>query len=128
MFVYLEEVVNPDVCVLIADFFMRLTCVDWSVVSGVSEGKLIIVMRNDGIRKNAGKLAKESFGQIGSAGGHRSMSRAEISLSALRKELDPSKRREVSRWIIDQVEQHTTGEGGKRPDADMKKAIFGKGL
>jgi hypothetical protein len=127
MFVYLEEVVNPDVCVLIADFFMRLTCVDWSVVSGISEEKLIIVMRNDGIRKNAGKLAKESFGQIGSAGGHRSMSRAEILLSNLRKEVDLSKRREVSRWIIEQVERRTTDPGTARPPKDLKTAIFGKG-
>ncbi len=127
MFVYLAEVANPDVCVLVADFFMRLTCVDWSVVSGISDGKLIIVMRNDGIRKNAGKLAQESFGPLGSAGGHRSMSRAEIPLSALPPAADPDDRRAISRWIIDQVESRTAGAENPRADIEMKKAIFGKG-
>jgi len=127
MFVYLDEVVNPDVCVLIADFFMRLTCVDWSVVSGISDQKLIIVMRNDGIRKNAGKLAKESFGQLGSAGGHRSMSRAEIPLSRLTTAVDPADRKATSRWIIDQVEKRTTQSGSPNAEAEMKKAIFGSG-
>jgi nanoRNase/pAp phosphatase (c-di-AMP/oligoRNAs hydrolase) len=127
MFVYLGEVVNPDVCVLVADFFMRLTCVDWSVVSGISEQKLIIIMRNDGIRKNAGKLARESFGHIGSAGGHQSMSRAEIPLERLDFLSDMGDRKSVSRWIIEQVEQRTTDRTGKpASDTEMKKAIFGR--
>jgi nanoRNase/pAp phosphatase (c-di-AMP/oligoRNAs hydrolase) len=127
MFVYLGEVVNPDVCVLIADFFMRLTCVDWSVVSGIHAEKLIVIMRNDGIRKNAGKLASQSFGKIGSAGGHRSMSRAEIPLENLPEAADPNRGKQISRWIIDQVEKRTANPGAHRADPDMKKAIFGKG-
>lgn len=127
MFVHLGEVVNPDVCVLVADFFMRLASVDWSVVSGISDQKLIVVMRNDGIRKNAGKLAKESFGRIGSAGGHQSMSRAEISLERLDFPPGETYRKSVSRWIIDQVEKRTTDSVDKpASDAEMKKAIFGR--
>ena len=127
MFVHLGEVLNPDVCVLVADFFMRLTCVDWSVVSGISEERLVIIMRNDGIRKNAGKLARESFGHLGSAGGHQSMSRAEILLEKLDFLPDMTDRKAVSRWIIEQVEQRTTdGVGKPASDAEMKKAIFGR--
>ena len=127
MFVHLGEVVNPDVCVLIADFFMRLTCVDWSVVSGIHEKKLIVIMRNDGIRKNAGKLASLSFGKIGSAGGHRSMSRAEIPIENLPDAVDPYQGKQVSRWIIEQVERRTATPGRRHSGPDMKKAIFGKG-
>ncbi len=127
MFVHLGEVVNPDVCVLVADFFMRLASVDWSVVSGISEQKLVVVMRNDGIRKNAGKLAKASFGRIGSAGGHQSMSRAEIPLEKLDFPAGKTDRKSVARWIIGQVEQRTTdGIGKPASDAEMKKAIFGR--
>jgi nanoRNase/pAp phosphatase (c-di-AMP/oligoRNAs hydrolase) len=113
--------------VLIADFFMRLTCVDWSVVSGIHEEKLVVIMRNDGIRKNAGKIARQSFGKIGSAGGHRSMSRAEIPLGNLPEEADPNQGKRIARWIIDQVEERTSNPAAGRSVPDMKKAIFGKG-
>ncbi len=107
IFVHLGPVVNPDVCVLIADFFMRLESANWSIVSGISEQKLTIVFRNDGIRKNAGNLAKKSFGQIGSGGGHESMARAEIPLAVLNEQVDHKDYKKLLRWIIRQIERKT---------------------
>jgi nanoRNase/pAp phosphatase (c-di-AMP/oligoRNAs hydrolase) len=105
VFVHLGAVVNPDVCVLIADFFMRVNSVMWSIISGICDQKLIIVLRNDGIRKNAGNVAKKSFGQIGSAGGHKSMARAEITLSDLKNSVDDYKDdKKLQRWIIRHIE------------------------
>ena len=78
VFVHLGVVANSDVCVIIADFFMRIHTVSWSIVSGTCDQKLVIIFRNDGQRKNAGRVAKESFGGFGSAGGHRTIARAEI--------------------------------------------------
>ena len=107
VFVHLGSVVNPDVCVLIADFFMRVDSINWSIVSGTYRQKLIIIFRNDGLRKNAGRLASRSFGNLGSAGGHKSMARAEIPLSVV-PELFPSKNdRKVQRWIISRIEKKT---------------------
>ncbi|MBF0227082.1 MAG: DHH family phosphoesterase [Desulfobacterales bacterium] len=97
IFAHLGEVQNPDVCVIIADFFMRIISVQWSIVSGVYEEKLIIIFRNDGIRKNAGKIAKTLFDQYGSAGGHKSMARAEIFL----KYID---NKNVLEWITSKME------------------------
>ena len=51
VYIHLGNVVNPDICVLIADFFMRVNTVTWSIVSGVCDKKLTIIFRNDGIRK-----------------------------------------------------------------------------
>jgi nanoRNase/pAp phosphatase (c-di-AMP/oligoRNAs hydrolase) len=107
-YVDLGPVVNPDVCVLIADFFMRVTAVKWTIVSGRHNKKLIVVFRNDGIRKNAGKVAKESFGQLGSAGGHKSMARAEVPLADLKEVVDGMDSKKLSRWIVQQVERRTT--------------------
>ena len=104
VFVHLGPVVNPDVCVLIADFFMRVNPVKWSIVSGFYDKKLIIVLRNDGLRKNAGKVAKQSFGHIGTAGGHKSMARAEIPVTELMERVDPGDDRVLARWIIHQIE------------------------
>jgi len=104
VFVHLGSVVNPDVCVLIADFFMRVNPVTWSIVSGIYDKKLILIFRNDGIRKNAGKVAKDSFSEFGSAGGHKSMARAEIPVSSLQGIIDYSESKKLLKWIIDQIE------------------------
>jgi len=104
-FVYLGNVVNPDICVLIADFFMKVQSVNWSIVSGLYDKKLVIIFRNDGIRKNAGSVAKQSFGHIGPAGGHKSMARAEIPVADLEKLVDLKDDKKTLRWIINKVEK-----------------------
>ena len=105
VFVHLGPVVNPDVCVIIADFFMRIVSITWSIVSGTCDKKLIVILRNDGIRKNAGKVAKESFGQFGSAGGHKNMARAEIALSDFPNQVDWRDEKKLLTWLINRVEK-----------------------
>jgi len=104
-FVHLGPVPNPDVCVLIADFFMRINTVTWSIVSGLCDKKLTIIFRNDGIRRNAGIVARESFGHIGSAGGHKNMARAEISIGDLPKLVEYKDDQKVLGWVIRQVQK-----------------------
>jgi nanoRNase/pAp phosphatase (c-di-AMP/oligoRNAs hydrolase) len=84
---------------------MKISSVNWSIVSGLYSKKLIIVFRNDGLRKDAGKLAKQNFGQIGSAGGHKSMARAEIPLADLKEVVDYKDDKKFLRWIINKVEK-----------------------
>ena len=105
VFVHLGNVPASDVCVLIADFFMRVDEVNWSIVSGIFAHKLIVILRNDGIRKNAGTVAAKGFGQIGSAGGHQSTARAEIELEALKPQVDVKNDGKMQRWIMSQVER-----------------------
>jgi nanoRNase/pAp phosphatase (c-di-AMP/oligoRNAs hydrolase) len=105
VFVHLGTVSNPDVCVLVADFFMRVNPVTWSIVSGVYQDNLVIIFRNDGVRKNAGKLARKGFCQLGSAGGHKSMARAEIPLPALEGRVNLEEYKEVLNWLIGRVER-----------------------
>lgn len=104
VYVHLGSVINPDVCVLIADFFMRVDTIRWSIVSGIYEKKLIVILRNDGIRKNAGTVANQSFGRYGSAGGHKSMARAEIGLPELKPILEYKDPHKLQRWVIQQIE------------------------
>ena len=105
VYVHLGPVVNPDVCVIIADFFMRIISVSWSIVSGTCDKKLIVIFRNDGIRKNAGNVAQKSFGQLGSAGGHRNMARAEVALSELPQQVDYRDDKKLVAWLINRVEK-----------------------
>jgi nanoRNase/pAp phosphatase (c-di-AMP/oligoRNAs hydrolase) len=105
VFVHLGPVINPDVCVIIADFFMRINSITWSIVSGTFDKRLIVIFRNDGIRRNAGNTAKESFGHLGSAGGHKSMARAEMLLSDLKDHIDHRDEKKLLQWMISQVEK-----------------------
>jgi len=107
LYVHLGKVPSPDICVLVADFFMRVSTVSWSVVSGRCNKKLVIIFRNDGIRKNAGGLAILSFGHLGSAGGHRNMARAEIAYTELKHVVDTQNDAKVALWIIRSIEKST---------------------
>lgn len=105
-FIHLGDVMNPDICVIIADFFMRFSSVKWSIVSGFYDNRMILVFRNDGIRKNAGSLAKSSFGTYGSAGGHKSMARAEVTIDMIQSQVDLHDPKAVLWWIINQIEKN----------------------
>jgi len=108
VFVHLGAVANPDVCVIIADFFMRIHTVSWSIVSGVCDKKLVVIFRNDGARKNAGRVAQEGFGSFGSAGGHKTMARAEINLIDSKEPgIDFKDPRKVVNWVITRTEKRT---------------------
>ena len=102
-FAHLGWVISPDVLVQIADFCLKISSVDWSIVSGIHGGKLVIIFRNDGLRKNAGNAAARSFGALGSAGGHKSAARAEIDVANLPEHLDPKDDLKVQRWIMRQL-------------------------
>jgi len=83
VFVHLDEVTSADILVEIAEFFLKIHDISWSIVSGIFEDNLIIIVRNDGYRKDAGKLVRKAFGGIGCAGGHTAMARAEIPMERL---------------------------------------------
>lgn len=85
-FVHMGRVKDPDVLVMIADFFLKVAEASWSIVSGVYGQKLIIIFRNAGFRRDAGKTAQTLFGAWGTAGGHRDTARVEIRLQELDKE------------------------------------------
>ncbi|MDA3963816.1 MAG: hypothetical protein PF961_23755, partial [Planctomycetota bacterium] len=80
MLIHFGEIATPDLLVQAADI-MLLTCgVNWVVCAGKCGDRLVVVFRGDGHRQDVGSRAKAAFGKIGSAGGHRTMGRAEIPL------------------------------------------------
>jgi nanoRNase/pAp phosphatase (c-di-AMP/oligoRNAs hydrolase) len=84
---FLGEVESADVCVQIADFYLRLIGTYYVVVAGIVSDHLIIIFRGDGYRQNCGMIAQKAFGQIGQGGGHRSAARMEIPLKVLQENL-----------------------------------------
>lgn len=87
-FVHLGRVSSADNLVIVADFLMKLSEANWSVVSGVRDSKLVIIFRNAGFRRHAGQRAQAAFGSIGKAGGHQSAARAEIALDRIASEIN----------------------------------------
>lgn len=104
LFAHLGEVETPDLCVQIADFFMRVHGMKWTFVSGLYRGKLVVIIRNDGYRKDAGRLARRAFGPFGSAGGHRGAARAEVPLEALREMGIETSDPNVQRFVRERLE------------------------
>lgn len=86
IFAYIGKVFNTDILVLIADFLNKIYDTSWVFVGGEYKKNLIIIIRCDGYRKDAGKLAMRLFKDIGLAGGHREKARAEIPFSNLNLE------------------------------------------
>lgn len=117
LFTHLGNVPNPDICVLIADFLMRIDTINWTIVSGLSDRRLIIIFRNDGLRKNAGNIAHKAFGGIGSAGGHKSAARAEIPLTSLKHIVDVKDSRKLIHWIISAMD----GKPGRKASSKKVK-------
>jgi nanoRNase/pAp phosphatase (c-di-AMP/oligoRNAs hydrolase) len=105
VFFHAGKITKPDELVIVADFFLTLVKVNWSIVSGVYEKKLIIIIRNDGLRKGAGKTAREAFDIYGSAGGHKTMARAELDLKFIKKDIKKINKKALGNWIISKIEE-----------------------
>ena len=91
-YIFMDEVENPDILVVLADFFMRVHEIAWTGVAGVYGDDLVIILRGDGSSRgmsNVGRLASTIFSDVGSAGGHVAMARAEIPLKNLPDEAQP---------------------------------------
>jgi len=103
VFYHAGKISKPDELVVVADFFLTIAGINWSIVSGVMDRKLIVILRNDGLRKGAGNTAKEAFSQYGSAGGHKTMARAELSLHLIRKDTGSVAQKVLADWIMDRI-------------------------
>jgi nanoRNase/pAp phosphatase (c-di-AMP/oligoRNAs hydrolase) len=88
IFSHLDQVPSADVLVVIAEFLLKVHDISWSIVSGIFENKLTVIVRNDGNRKDAGKTVTRAFGNLGCAGGHHAMARAEIPMENLAQAME----------------------------------------
>lgn len=99
-FSYVGLVTNPDIGVYVADFFLKLSGISWVVVGCRTEEKLVIVFRTDGLRRHAGRIAEALFLDYGTAGGHRTMARAELSLEKVKAEVPEPTDIALERWML----------------------------
>ncbi len=81
---FLGETTREDFIPYTADFLLQLEDVKWTIISGIVSGQLIVSVRNLGYSRNAGEFVKATFGDIGSAGGHRAMAKAVVPIERFR--------------------------------------------
>ena len=82
---FLGQTAREDFIPYVADFFLQLEGVKWTIVAGIVSDAMIISVRNLGYSKNAGEFVRKYFADIGSAGGHRAMAKAVIPMRAFRE-------------------------------------------
>jgi nanoRNase/pAp phosphatase (c-di-AMP/oligoRNAs hydrolase) len=76
---------REDFIPYVADFYLQLEDVKWTIISGIVNDSLIMSVRNLGYSRNAGEFVRKYFADIGSAGGHRAMAKAVVPLRAFRE-------------------------------------------
>lgn len=107
IYTHLEKVPSHDILVIIAEFLLKVHDISWSIVSGIHADQLIIVVRNDGYRKDAGRTLERAFGDIGNAGGHKAMARAEIPLKNLDKFITRRTSLAIERFIKKRITSYS---------------------
>lgn len=103
LYAHVGPVPYIDVCVQVADFLIRVKEAHWALVTGVEGNKLVVVFRCDGNQKDVGKLAQKAFGELGSAGGHRTMGRAEISAQKLPDDVRLTNNESCEWFVVDSL-------------------------
>ncbi|MBI2468626.1 MAG: bifunctional oligoribonuclease/PAP phosphatase NrnA [Candidatus Rokubacteria bacterium] len=101
LFAHLGPVSRPDLIPQFADLCLQVAGIEWSVVSGITGDELHISVRNVGYVRAAGEVVTAAFGDLGSAGGHRSAAKAVISLRRWAAEvspIEPAPLREAIAW------------------------------
>lgn len=100
-FVHLGRVERDDLIPQMADFSLSFEGIEWAFVSGIYESNYIVSVRNVGYVRAAGRVLKEAFGGLGSAGGHASMAKAIIPLSEFTRvwDVDPRNIRVINRKV-----------------------------
>jgi nanoRNase/pAp phosphatase (c-di-AMP/oligoRNAs hydrolase) len=98
---FLGESPREDFVPYVADFFLQLEDVKWTIVAGVVNESLVISVRNLGYSRNAGEFVRRCFGDMGSAGGHRAMAKAVVPMAAFRERFGNLQAAEITGKILD---------------------------
>jgi nanoRNase/pAp phosphatase (c-di-AMP/oligoRNAs hydrolase) len=98
--IHMGEVKREDVIPQMAEFSLQIEGVDWGIVSGISDGRVVISARNVGYVKSAGDIMKRLFDDIGSAGGHRSMAKAVVPVARFKEKFGEVTEKAIREAIV----------------------------
>jgi nanoRNase/pAp phosphatase (c-di-AMP/oligoRNAs hydrolase) len=121
---FLGPCTREDFIPYVADFYLQLEGVKWTVIAGVVDSSLVLSFRNLGYTKNAGEFARRYFADIGSAGGHRAMAKAVVPMNAFREKHGIKDASDIGRRLQDMVSQflHEDSKDAKPRDEHKEEA------
>lgn len=111
---FLGEPPRDDFIPYVADFYLQLEDVQWTVVSGVVNDQMVVSVRNLGYSRNAGDFVRRWFNDIGSAGGHRTMAKAVVPLEAFQTKFGVHEGSRVNQRMLDLVLDFLHEQTGKK--------------
>jgi nanoRNase/pAp phosphatase (c-di-AMP/oligoRNAs hydrolase) len=118
---FLGESPREDFVPYVADFFLQLEDVKWTIISGVVNESLVVAVRNLGYSRNAGEFVRKCFGEIGNAGGHRAMAKAVMPMAAFRQRFGNLQGDELNEKVLDLalqfLHEHAPAERRREPAA-----------
>lgn len=91
----------PDMVAEVADLFMHLNGVEWTVALGRFEDKLLLSLRTYDLGAHAGGLVRSVIGTRGTAGGHGSLAGGQVDLRSLSEEEVRDLRREILEDLLE---------------------------
>jgi len=100
LYSHLGRVPYPELVAQFADLFLQVEGAEWSVVSGIVNEELHVSVRNVGYVRGAGEVVRAAFGDLGGAGGHRTMAKAVVPLAAWRARLGEAEPEAMSEAIV----------------------------
>jgi nanoRNase/pAp phosphatase (c-di-AMP/oligoRNAs hydrolase) len=101
---------REDFIPYVADFFLQVEDVKWTVVAGIVGDSLVVSVRNLGYTKNAGEFVRRFFADIGSAGGHRAMAKAVVPMRAFREKFGDIGSEDIGARLRELVHEFLTHE------------------
>src|SRR5262245_39681831 len=120
---FLGQTPREDFITYVADFFLQLEDVKWTVIAGIVNESLVISVRNLGYTKNAGEFVRRFFADIGSAGGHRAMAKAVVPMRAFREKFGETAGEDIGvrlQAFIHEFLQHEPAPEKKHEPAGIK--------
>ena len=102
---FLGEPPRDDFIPYVADFYLQLENVQWTVISGVVNDTFVVSVRNLGYSRNAGDFVKRWFSDIGSAGGHRTMAKAVVPVEAFQQKFGTYEGSRINQRMLDLVRE-----------------------
>jgi len=88
---HLESIDSLEKPAVVADFLLRFEKVDWSLVTAVHDGKLLMSIRTGSPKMSAADMARRVMRKIGEGGGHRTKAGGYI-------KLETGSAAEIDRW------------------------------
>ena len=118
---FLGATAREDFIPYVADFFLQLEDVKWTLIAGVVNDQFVLSVRNAGYVKNAGEFARRYFADIGSAGGHRAMAKAIVQMPTFRAKYGDMDAPRINLWLHE-IAGHFVHEAS----SDKKKEIVAR--